>query len=253
MKLSSTVLVCVLLACGVFGQEKPTKEQRKEAERARKQAEQQERAAYEARIRTPPVEILPITANRAGELLLALMPGEGYTFAGYQPGASIFGAETAQIALFTCGLSTGEIFRYGGNAVKFMAFAVSDQGGKAQVVGNAGVMRGTYTGPYYTSLLHDLDFRSRLHATLGRLREAAGKLDEIQVKQEGEQLAIYRKLAIGQSFAEIEKVLGKGKLIEETETATTRTAEYEWKATAWRIVLTFENDKLARKSQAGLQ
>lgn len=224
----------------------------KEAKKRAKEAEKRERAEYYARISTPPVEVLPLSVNQAGELLLAVLPKYEFSFAGYHPGADVFGTETPRLALFTCPLDTGGMLRYGSNAAWFMAFAIAAQDGQAKVIATTGIARRTLYGLAYTSMLPDLEFRSQLNAVLMGLREAAQEMRALSDRTKADTEDAYRSLTIGQSLAEVEKVLGKGKLIEETETKELHAAEYEWKSSTVRIVLRFENGKLSRKSQVEL-
>src|SRR5205085_8704043 len=138
---SLLVILCCSLAIAQTSankkqQEKQAKEQ---AKREQKERDKREQAAYYARILTPPVETFPASADVAGRIVSEIVLSYGYTFAGYQPAQSVFGAETAQMAVFTMGLSFNETLNYGGRALKFLAFAFTDKGeGESVVTGNVG-------------------------------------------------------------------------------------------------------------------
>jgi hypothetical protein len=55
------------------------------------------------------------------------------------------------------------------------------------------------------------------------------------------------------SLEEVVALLGTGKLVNETETASLRSSEYEWTIGEMKITVTFENNKLTKKSQKGVQ
>jgi hypothetical protein len=268
MRQFTSLLLAAFLFISAFGQipsdkkqqEREAKERAKQEQRERKQQEKREREAYYQRLKQPPSETLPISANLAGQVLTKKAQESGYTFSGYQPAGQIFGTETAQMALFTSKLTFGEEMatrfsigvagaRSSGEPCKYLAFVISETDGKATITGRIGIASPTTTGWYYNDLTSVEDQRLTLG---GLLLSVSLEADEIADKQKEVReitLQSYEKIKIDMSIKEVISILGEGKLLSESETASMRSSEYEWKTSEAKIVLSFENDKVIKKSR----
>ena len=267
MKYVMALAILLLLVLPVVGQkinDKETKEKAKQEERDRKQRERQEQAAYLQRMAQPPTETFPINANLAGQYLATATQERGFTFAGYQPSAQVFGAGTAQMALFTTGLTWGEAASTGfsiglagarsyGDPFKFVAFAINEVNGQSVVVGKIGIASIT-TGGWYIKDLTSVEMQRITLTTIFRqVKNAAEQLVSNQKVSEETKLQGYQRVKIGMPLEEVLGILGGGRSVSENETATLKTVVYEWTSGDSRITATFENNKLSQKSQTGLQ
>jgi hypothetical protein len=263
-------LLLVALCCGLVftqtsadkkQQEKANKERAKQQERERKEAAKDSRYETASSIYPYSDVVLPVSADIAGQIVSGLALARGYTFAGYQPASDVFGAQTAQMALYTAQANWKEALQLGlsssartyGGSVKYLAFAVSNNSeGKAVIQARIGLITATYDGYFYLDKTTFVDYRSELNAIILSAKSVTEKRQSNAVFDEAATQSAYQKIRIGITYAETELLLGKGRLLSESETATLITAEYEWASKDGKITATFENGKLVKKGRSGL-
>lgn len=243
--------------------EKEAKEQAKRDERARKEAEKRVRAEYIAQLNSPSITRLPIEANKTGQIISEVVVTYlGYTFVGYQQANQVFGAETAQMALFTTKASWSESFELGfsspggtiGSPMRYLAFAVSsDSQGSAVVNSKIGLIKQTYTGVFYIDKTSVEAYRKELNSILTVIENKAAELKDVVESEQSANIEAYQQVKIGMAYQEVFQLLGKGKALNETETANLKIEEYEWTSGSGKISITFENGKVVKKSQSGLK
>lgn len=242
--------------------EKEAKEQAKREERARKEAEKRAREEYIAQLNSPSITTLPIDANKAGLIISEVVSYLGYTFVEYKSASEIFGTETAQIALFTTKASWSESFELGysspartlGNSMRYVVFGVSSNiQGKAVVNSKIGLITQTYAGYYYIDKTSVEWYRKELNSILTAIENKAEEVKGIVELTQLAGIEAYQQVKIGMSQDEVFKLLGKGKVLNETETVNLKVEEYEWSSGSGKISITFENGKVSKKSQSGLK
>ncbi len=167
------------------------------------------------------------------------------------------------MALFTSKLTWGEAaatnFSIGiagarsyGEPCKYLAFVISETNGKATITGRIGIASLTTAGWYYNDLTSVEDQRLTLGGLLLSVSLEAEEIADKQKEVREINLQSYEKIKINMSLNDVISILGEGKLISESETASMRSSEYEWKTGEAKIVLSFENDKMIKKSQTGI-
>lgn len=262
MKKPACLLLCLCLAATTLAQKKETKEEKERRKQHNQEMLEQAKradAAYRQRIATPPRLEWSVSADIAGQYVARAAAFAGFTFKGYQPAANVFGADTPQMALFTAPFNGNEFNLLGTprdayNTIVYLALAVADQEKDRCVVA---ARIGLYTVSRFSSSFEDRTIDPAYRPTLDGILENAQRAALANHEQGASELAkvadAYTSLKIGATKDAAFAVLGKGKLLGETETAQGRTAEYEWRIGDARITLVFENDKLSKKSQTGLR
>ena len=259
IRISFVFLLLLQLENSTIGQNlKDAKKQQKKELKAQKKIEQELRARHLSR---PAIDYFPGDKNIVGQSLINAASASGFQFVGFQEAINVFGAETRQAAIFSAEPSWGEsaAVRFGiglrggralNNPVKVIAFAVNETVLKSVAVeGKIGMYTLTTSGWYYEDLTSSDGYRDTLDSIISKAKSMSRNIADQIVSASQSSQELYEKIKVGMNVEEVLKMLGKGRIVSDSETETSRTIEYEWIFGNNKINSTFENDRLIKKSQ----